>query len=294
MAIVAQPTLGLDCERPRNRSSGTAEGLQKAHRTKDCRQHSGNASCPPSVKGPLLRCRGLARGEPQPKQWLMTMAGRSPSRPSTSPSWFYLDSVGQEYGPVPGWTMHEWLTLGRFPVGRDLRVRLLEWERHLPLHKLYPNLVGAFMLPPAWPEVYSGGVLKDADTESELISRIRASAAGRRHGLEDHSPHEAAPLPGSGSCGVADLGAEAVPMGMAHPCEESSSRERLPEPSQTKPEEILARLMSDGSLLPTPQSKMQVDDSSADRDLDGMFSEDFYSHPCGNGLAPVGVLAGTA
>jgi len=68
--------------------------------------------------------------------------------------WLYLDNVGQEYGPVPGCTMHEWLTLGRFPVGRDLRVRLPEWERHLPLHQLYSDLSMAFVLPPEWPDVY--------------------------------------------------------------------------------------------------------------------------------------------
>lgn len=79
--------------------------------------------------------------------------------------WLYLDSVGQEYGPIPGWTMREWLQLGRFPVGRDLRVRLPEWERHLPLHQLYADLGTAFVLPPAWPDMYSGGVLQCDDEE---------------------------------------------------------------------------------------------------------------------------------
>jgi len=77
--------------------------------------------------------------------------------------WLYLDSVGQEFGPIPGWTMREWLTLGRFPVGKDLRVRLPEWERHLPLYQLFPDLSSAFVLPPAWPDVYSDGARAPAD-----------------------------------------------------------------------------------------------------------------------------------
>ncbi|CAE7846815.1 unnamed protein product [Symbiodinium necroappetens] len=40
--------------------------------------------------------------------------------------WLYLDSVGQEFGPLSSGTMQEWLTMGRFPVGLDLRVRLPE------------------------------------------------------------------------------------------------------------------------------------------------------------------------
>jgi len=96
--------------------------------------------------------------------------------------WLYLDSVGQEYGPVPGWTMREWLTLGRFPVGRELRVRLPEWDQHLPLHQLYPDLATAFVLPPAWPSVYVDEVLQgdDADSTAGLAAvRRRASAAVR-------------------------------------------------------------------------------------------------------------------
>jgi len=94
--------------------------------------------------------------------------------------WLYLDSVGQEYGPVPGWTMREWLTLGRFPVGLDLRVRLPEWEHHLPLHQLYADLSSAFELPPAWPSVYENHVLQgeEADARASLAAaRIRMSEA---------------------------------------------------------------------------------------------------------------------
>lgn len=104
--------------------------------------------------------------------------------------WLYLDSVGHEYGPVPGWTMREWLTLGRFPVGNELRVRLPEWERHLPLHQLYPDLSVAFVLPPAWPDVYSDGMLpsdeRDAD-QPHLVSSMppwatAAQVRGNFHG----------------------------------------------------------------------------------------------------------------
>mmetsp|Transcript_15009 Transcript_15009/g.35163 ORF Transcript_15009/g.35163 Transcript_15009/m.35163 type:complete len:300 (+) Transcript_15009:82-981(+) len=92
--------------------------------------------------------------------------------------WLYLDSVGQEYGPVPGWTMREWLALGRFPVGRELRVRLPEWEQHLPLHQLFPDLSTAFVLPPAWPSVYVDDVLQGEEGDSRVAlaaARARAS-----------------------------------------------------------------------------------------------------------------------
>lgn len=77
--------------------------------------------------------------------------------------WLYLDSVGQEYGPVPGWAMREWLTEGRFPVGGALRVRLPEWEKHLPLLRLFPDLASAFNMPPAWPDMYSDGVVANGN-----------------------------------------------------------------------------------------------------------------------------------
>eukprot|EP00929_Paragymnodinium_shiwhaense_P112244 TRINITY_DN8050_c0_g2_i1.p1 TRINITY_DN8050_c0_g2~~TRINITY_DN8050_c0_g2_i1.p1 ORF type:complete len:243 (+),score=45.55 TRINITY_DN8050_c0_g2_i1:61-789(+) len=70
--------------------------------------------------------------------------------------WLYLDSVGTEYGPIPGWTMRQWLSMGRFPVGGGLNVRLPEWDRHFPLHQLYADLGCAFLLPPAWPDFYEG------------------------------------------------------------------------------------------------------------------------------------------
>jgi len=134
--------------------------------------------------------------------------------------WLYLDSVGQEYGPVPGCTMREWLTLGRFPVGGDLRVRLPEWEKHLPLHKLFPDLQSAFVLPPAWPDFYTDGALPDDERTSgtwwELESGMDASscpyppeAAAMPPGVPTARPQRptggygtpAAPMHGGGAVG---------------------------------------------------------------------------------------------
>lgn len=85
--------------------------------------------------------------------------------------------------------MREWLTAGRFPVGGELRVRLPEWERHMPLHQLYPDLATAFVLPPAWPDVYSnvatlrseppGRVLCRAAHEGDAASLAEALAGTR-------------------------------------------------------------------------------------------------------------------
>ncbi|CAE6925991.1 unnamed protein product [Symbiodinium natans] len=87
--------------------------------------------------------------------------------------WLYLDSVGQEFGPLPADTMQEWLTMGRFPVGLDLRVRLPEWDQHLPLRKIYPDLSAAFRLPPAWPQVCQDG--KSMGFGSPEVEELRTS-----------------------------------------------------------------------------------------------------------------------
>lgn len=118
-----------------------------------------------------------------------TNAGDHGRKPHELP-WLYLDSVGQEYGPIPGWTMREWLQLGRFPVGRDLRVRLPEWEHHLPLHQLYGDLSTVFVLPPAWPDVYSDGVLQCEDEED----RPTASSAQQSKATSSALPPDAVPL----------------------------------------------------------------------------------------------------
>merc|ERR1740121_2737861 len=77
--------------------------------------------------------------------------------------------------------MREWLTVGRFPVGCDLRVRLPEWERHLPLHQLYPNLNTAFVLPPAWPEMYVDDQHRGADGDGKNVKRS-SDPGGRKQG----------------------------------------------------------------------------------------------------------------
>uniref|UniRef100_A0A7S4Q984 GYF domain-containing protein n=1 Tax=Alexandrium monilatum TaxID=311494 RepID=A0A7S4Q984_9DINO len=114
---------------------------------------------PPPQHAPFVQVTAAA---------LASMAGDHGRKVHELP-WLYLDSVGQEYGPVPGWTMREWLTLGRFPVGRDLRVRLPEWEQHLPLHQLFPDLSTAFVLPPAWPNIYVDEVLQGEEAEPRAV-----------------------------------------------------------------------------------------------------------------------------
>lgn len=86
--------------------------------------------------------------------------------------WLYLDSVGQEFGPLSSGTMQEWLTMGRFPVGLDLRVRLPEWDQHLPLRQIFPDhLSAAFRLPPAWPEACQEG--KSSGSGSLEVEELR-------------------------------------------------------------------------------------------------------------------------
>lgn len=67
-------------------------------------------------------------------------------------TWYYLDSIGQEYGPMKQQAMRHWLVQGRFPLGGELLVRLAEWQWHLPLCTLYPHLGVAFTTPPLWPD----------------------------------------------------------------------------------------------------------------------------------------------
>mmetsp|Transcript_95326 Transcript_95326/g.296808 ORF Transcript_95326/g.296808 Transcript_95326/m.296808 type:complete len:305 (-) Transcript_95326:103-1017(-) len=105
-------------------------------------------------------------------------------RPLHELPWLYLDSVGHEFGPVSGSTMREWLSLGRFPVGGELRVRLPEWERHFPLHRLFPDLSAAFLLPPAWPDFYTDGTdLGNGDEGRCLEPAPRSSQASSHTGV---------------------------------------------------------------------------------------------------------------
>lgn len=125
----------------------------------ECRFGVATSFEPPSVKrvnheqGGRER-PGFARKAPWTAQYAASVAGDNGRKLHEIP-WLYLDSVGSEYGPVAGWTMRDWLLQGRFPVGLELRVRLPEWENHVPLRKLFPDMQAAFVLPPAWPELLS-------------------------------------------------------------------------------------------------------------------------------------------
>lgn len=74
---------------------------------------------------------------------------------SWSESWYYLDSIGQSYGPLETCEMCRLFSEGRFPTGADLLVRLGDWQWHLPLYIVFPDLSHAFAVPPLWPHCIS-------------------------------------------------------------------------------------------------------------------------------------------
>lgn len=74
---------------------------------------------------------------------------------SWSESWYYLDSIGQPYGPLKSCEMCRFFSEGRFPTGADLLVRLGDWQWHLPLYIVFPDLSQAFAVPPLWPRCIS-------------------------------------------------------------------------------------------------------------------------------------------
>mmetsp|Transcript_7424 Transcript_7424/g.17582 ORF Transcript_7424/g.17582 Transcript_7424/m.17582 type:complete len:251 (-) Transcript_7424:154-906(-) len=177
--------------------------------------------------------------------------------------WLYLDSVGHEYGPVPGWTMREWLTLGRFPVGSELRVRLPEWERHLPLHQLFPNLNTAFVLPPAWPDAYPDNASGTAATGAQQRSApataalarddaawvsnaepLCGSAAGRVGGTPGA---QVGGLPSSSSRSSSTLKTKASMKAVV-----SVPQERPKSPQPPQAQFVLEKLMQEDQLLPPP------------------------------------------
>lgn len=67
----------------------------------------------------------------------------------TDMCWFYLDSVGKEFGPISSNLMRKWLVEGRFPVRGELRIRLPDWKWHIPLCMVYKNIDCAFATWPA-------------------------------------------------------------------------------------------------------------------------------------------------
>lgn len=74
---------------------------------------------------------------------------------SWSASWYYLDSIGQSYGPLESCEMCRLFGEGRFPTGGDLFVRLGDWQWYVPLHIVFPDLTQAFVVPPTWPQCIS-------------------------------------------------------------------------------------------------------------------------------------------
>lgn len=198
--------------------------------------------------------------------------------------WLYLDSVGQEYGPVPGWTMREWLSLGRFPVGGELRVRLPEWERHLPLHRLFPDLGSAFLLPPSWPDFYSDGerlcedpgegrggaaAPEPAAGAGAGAGAAAAAAEGSGAGGAYHRVVGAAGAAGAGAAGAGgaggagarragSLGAERRVPASAFlrlaaaraPAVPQARQERPKSPTPPQPRFVLEKLLQEEQLLP--------------------------------------------
>mmetsp|Transcript_11330 Transcript_11330/g.26065 ORF Transcript_11330/g.26065 Transcript_11330/m.26065 type:complete len:223 (+) Transcript_11330:71-739(+) len=67
--------------------------------------------------------------------------------------WFYLDDYGQEQGPLPSTKLREMSTSGA--VSPALLVRLPNWDRHFAVEELWSNSEVAFLLPPAWPDIYT-------------------------------------------------------------------------------------------------------------------------------------------
>ena len=62
---------------------------------------------------------------------------QSPQQPVDN--WFYLDAIGQEFGPVPTHGMRELFLGGNFPPGRDLLVRMAHWTHTGSVGELYPD-----------------------------------------------------------------------------------------------------------------------------------------------------------
>lgn len=68
--------------------------------------------------------------------------------------WFYLDSVGKEFGPFPNEMMREWYSQGFFPLGEQLQIRLPAWNSFALLKHVYPDVSEAFVgLPRTGPPV---------------------------------------------------------------------------------------------------------------------------------------------
>lgn len=144
--------------------------------------------------------------------------------------WLYLDSVGQEFGPLSSGTMQEWLTMGRFPVGLDLRVRLPEWDQHLPLRQIFPDLSAAFRLPPAWPEACQEG--KSSSSGSLEVEDLRRSI--RESGRMSGPFHNCVPSSSSASQGAQTIPGSVSSVSFAPSAEAVNGDTKVMRPERNK------------------------------------------------------------
>jgi len=100
------------------------------------------------------------------------VAAQMPCAPRSAPevTWYYLDSIFQEFGPFTSKSMRHYLLQGRFPVGRNLLVRLPEWQWHMPLYTVFPDSTKAFVVPPLW---------DSAPATTTAAGRLQALSIGR-------------------------------------------------------------------------------------------------------------------
>ena len=68
--------------------------------------------------------------------------------------WMYLDSLGDEYGPVPACSMRDWFEHGFFGTDpfdylADMPIRVAHWKFFAPVRACFPNIKMAFVGPPA-------------------------------------------------------------------------------------------------------------------------------------------------
>jgi len=64
-----------------------------------------------------------------------------------------LDESSEERGPLLASAMLEMMVEER-PQSASMLVRLPEWDRHFPVYTLWRTAVSAFLLPPAWTDLY--------------------------------------------------------------------------------------------------------------------------------------------
>lgn len=105
--------------------------------------------------------------------------------------WYYLDSMGQEFGPFPSEMMRDWFMQGFFPTGEDLLVRLPTWRNHVPLRQVYTEAGDYFVRPPQLPHVGRDSPLAQSDGYGVFPEAVPMYTPdpGRRPGEEASSPY---------------------------------------------------------------------------------------------------------